>query len=167
VKALLLSTLFLLCSSCATSGPRYTQLEQLLPTTLPAGFSATDSPVLRDRNSIFEQINGGSVSYLDNGMVDALFTTLAQGDDNEPVLMDVEIYRFEQAVGAEAQFAILHGGEGSTWHQSKAVVHEYGVEFVVDQLVVRIAYNEDTPDTPMARGAAQLGQHILGVVTED
>ena len=76
MKQLLLIFFVSFCTACATTTPApITNLEQLLPATPPTGFSTADAPVLRDRNSIFEQINGGSVSYLENGMVDALFTT--------------------------------------------------------------------------------------------
>lgn len=114
----------------------------------------------RGRADIFEQVNGGSVTFLDNGMVDAVFAVVPHADEDR--IMDLEIYRFETGAGAAAQFEHLHGGEGGPWESAaKAVRHDYGVELVRGPYVVRVTWNAGDPREMKERGDAA-ARGVLG-----
>lgn len=119
----------------------YSKLEDLVPSA-PSGFGAAQDVTLRDRHTIFEQINGGSTSYRDNGMEDALFATYPPAAGDESAVLELEIYRFDSLTGAREQFKLLHAGAGQDWqHGSRAVLHEFGAELIIDRLIVRVFFN--------------------------
>ena len=134
-------------------------LAALLPPA-PAGFQAAVDVTPRGRGDIFEQINGGSVTYLENGMQDALFATYPRpGDDS--AAMEVEVYRFETPAGAAAQFAHLQPQGATPWEGATAVLHPNGVELVAGRVILRLTYN-DGPPAAMAEAARALARSVLG-----
>ncbi|MFT5429837.1 MAG: hypothetical protein ACI9OJ_000509 [Myxococcota bacterium] len=127
----------------------------------PTGFEAPIDVAARNRETIFEQINGGSVSFLENGLTDALFATyLRSGGDPDSEAIAFEVYRFDKASGALAQFQRLNGNDGKPWQKSTAVIHEYGVELVDGAVVIRATFN-DGPAETMISGAKTLALEIL------
>jgi hypothetical protein len=137
-----------------------TDIAKMLPGK-PAGFDAAIEVSARNRETIFEQINGGSVSFLDNGLTDALFATyLRTGGDPDSEAMAFEVYRFDKASGALAQFKQLNGNDGKPWEESTAVIHDYGVELVDGSVIVRATFNDGPPETMIA-GAKALALEVL------
>ena len=149
------------------SGDKGSSASSLSKDTLPAppvGFGAAADIAVRDRSNIFEQINGGSVSFLDNGMIDALFATYPT-TGGEGGGIDVEVYRFEAPDGAKTQFEKMQGVAGTPWDGgSQAVVHEYGVELVVSTYVIKATFN-DGPGPLMAAASQRIARQLVGRLT--
>lgn len=130
----------------------------------PDGFGKAEDVALRDRHTIFEQINGGSVSFLDNGMQEAIFGTYLNPKD-EAAVLDLEVYRFTEEAGPLRQYKGLHGSEPIPWEGGAGgLVHEYGVELVAERLLVRVVYN-DGPAEAMAKAAHQLARDVVRRIT--
>ena len=130
----------------------------------PAGFGKAVDVALRDRETIFEQINGGSVSFLDNGMQEAIFGTYLNPKD-EAAVLDLEVYRFTEEAGPLRQYKALHGSEPTPWEGGAGgIVHEYGVELVAGKLLVRVVYN-DGPADVMAKAAHALARDVVRRIT--
>lgn len=139
--------------------PEWKKLADLVPPS-PTGFDKVTDVTPRTRKDIFEQINGGSVSYLENGMKDALFATFPHRT-NKAAALELELFRFDGSGGAKAQFRALTRDEGKPWKGgSIAVLHEYGVELVVDHVIVRATFN-DGPAKLMALSAQVLARQIV------
>lgn len=127
----------------------------------PTGFDKPVEVTPRGTGDIFEQINGGSASYLENGMVDAVFATYPKTGGEESHAIEFEVYRFDSATGARVQFETLHGKAGEGWRgDSHAVQHDYGIELYKGRYVVRITFN-DGPGALMKVGARVLANHVV------
>lgn len=159
----------ILFSGCGTTGVGQSssstqsvpdKLSLLLPVAPPAGFSPAVDVTPRSTADIFEQINGGSFSFLENGMTDALFATYPLTGGEEGTEIAFEVYRFKTHAGAKVQFQNLHGEDGAAWEGAHAVLHEYGVELVSGCLLVRVTFN-DGPEKQMGRAARYLARNVL------
>ncbi|MFT7622640.1 MAG: hypothetical protein ACI9WU_001815, partial [Myxococcota bacterium] len=104
----------LLVLACAT--PRQaTRAPETISGYVPDSGTGLDAAVEvhpRDRETIFEQINGGSSSFLANGMVEAVFATFPRSGGGEYEVVELEVYRFADSPGALVQFGHLHGTDG-------------------------------------------------------
>jgi len=146
------------------AAPEFKDLKELLPPA-PTGFKSASDVTLRNRDTIFEQINGGSVSYLENGMLDALFGSYLKASGPESEALDLEIYRFDGETGALVQFKSMQGSDGKPWKGgSVAVIHEYGVELVAKRMIVRVNFN-DGEAGPMGVAAQVVARQIVRRVT--
>ena len=132
----------------------------LMPAAPPAGFSPAVDVTPRTTADIFEQINGGSFSFLENGLTDALFAIYPLTGGEEGTEIAFEIYRFKTGAGAKVQFQNLHGEDGTNWNGAHTVLHEYGVELVSGRIIVRVTYN-DGPEKQMGRASRFLAHHVL------
>ncbi len=167
---LVLASLLVSACSTATSQVDHTasqsipdELSLLLPAAPPHGFAPAVDVQPRSTEDIFEQINGGSFSFLENGMVSALFATYPLSAAEEGIEIALEVYRFRTPGGALVQFTNLHGEDGTAWEGTYAVIHEYGVELVKGHLLIRATFN-DGPETQMVRGSKFLARHVLAQV---
>ncbi|HIA02956.1 MAG TPA: hypothetical protein EYN06_00090 [Myxococcales bacterium] len=114
-------------------------LNTVLPAA-PVGFGKAIDVAVRNKDTIFEQINGASVSYLEHGMRDALFATYPKpGDQAQDI--NLELYRFTEAHGAKLQFTSINGNEARPWEGTMAVRHDFGLELVAGRHLLRIIYN--------------------------
>ena len=138
-------------------------LSLLLPAAPPSGFLPAMDVTRRTTEDIFEQINGGSYSFLENGMTHALFALYPLKGAEEGTEIAFEVYRFKTHAGAKVQFRNLHGDDGIDWNQTHAVIHEYGIELVSDRLIIRSTFN-DGPEKQMIRASKFLAKHVLGQV---
>ena len=171
MRLAVLGLVTLLGIGCTTTGTSSTQttaqtlptsLDMLMPAAPPAGFSPAVDVTPRTTADIFEQINGGSFSFLENGMTDALFAIYPLTGGEEGTEIAFEIYRFKTGAGAKVQFQNLHGEDGTDWHGAHTVLHEYGVELVSGRIIVRVTYN-DGPEKQMGRASRFLARHVLKV----
>ncbi len=168
-----LALLLLGCSATTTNGSEppppeeavgFSKLSDLLPPA-PTDFDKAVDVTARDRQSIFEQINGGSVSYLDNGMIDALFAVYPRTGGSDAEALDLEIYRFDGETGALAQFGSLHGKDGKAWKGgATAVIHDFGIELLAQRVLVRVTFN-DGPKGPMGVAAQVVARQIVRRIT--
>ncbi len=143
-----------------TAGPK--ALVDVLPAP-PKGFDAPLDRVVRDRESIFEQINGASASYLDNGMEDALFATYVRSGAQDS--LELNVFRFKTADGARAQWKELHGDDGVSWYRgSKAILDQFGVELVLGRVYVRSLYS-DGPAESMRPAAEAIARIVVERMT--
>ena len=133
--------------------PKIVPLEALVPPP-PTGLSPAIEIQKRGRDDIYEQINGGSVSFLENGMQEAIFATYLRPDGDEGTEQALEIYRFDSAAGATAQFRSLNGEGAQRVRGYEATVHDYGVEVVAAATLVRVAYNDGPPEDQKAAARA-------------
>lgn len=100
------------------------------------GFMVVVDVVVCDCDMIFEQINGGSVSYLENGLQEVIFGIYFYVLD-ELLVLDMEVYCFVKLEGIVSQYCQLYGDEGKFWKVVIfGIVYEYGVEFKVDCMLV-------------------------------
>jgi hypothetical protein len=136
----------------------FTDLREILPPP-PVGFAQAVDVEVRDKDSIFEQINGAGVSYLENGMRDALFATFPKPQFSEQDI-SVELYRFNGATGARAQFLSLNGEEGKAWEGALAVRHDFGLELLAGRHLLRITYNGG-PVAQMKVTASVIAKQVL------
>ena len=120
------------------------KLKTLLPKA-PKGYSGPKGAVVRTPADIFEQINGGSVSFLENGMTDAVFAMYPLKGGTPGTEIQIEVYRFKDAAGAGKQFKQLLGEPGKEWQGGHAVQHEFGTEAVVGRFILRSTF-ADGPD---------------------
>ncbi len=158
--ALLLLPLLIACATPATVVRAPATARGYVPAEAD-GLDAATEVQPRNRGDIFEQINGGSASFLQNGMVDAVFATLPRSGGGEYEVIELEVYRFADHAGALAQFDHLHGGDGKPWGSAvKAVVHDYGVEAIKGAIVVRVTFN-DGPAEDMRAAAKSLATAVL------
>ena len=166
MKAIFLSVILL--AGCAVNQATVTAnsapttpptLKQMLPQA-PGGFESAVDVSVRNRDTIFEQINGGSVSYLANGMSDALFATyLRTGHEGHEIMF--EMFRFKNENGAKSQFQHISNGEGKPWiHGTTAVRHEYGVELIKSNLIIRVLFN-DGPTPTMKQASESMATLVI------
>ncbi len=119
--------------------------EKALKTFLPKApktHKAASKVQPRNRDDIYEQINGGSASFLENGMTDALFAQYAPKKGAAGQEIAVEIYRFATDAGALKQFKTLYENEGKPWEGGLAVQHEFGVEATVGRFILKATFND-------------------------
>jgi hypothetical protein len=128
-------------ATASKSTPKPKALKSLLPKA-PAGFKGPSKVQPRNRGDIYEQINGGSESYLANGMTDAIFATYAKKGGGAGAEISAEVFRFPDAASASKQFSHLYDKDGVAWEGGKAVIHEYGVEAVLGGLIIKVTFNE-------------------------
>ena len=170
MKRFLLIALLCGCSAYSTNqvkkapSPLSQNAETFLPlnTVLPAaptGFGKAIDVAVRNKDTIFEQINGASVSYLEHGMRDALFATYPKAGDQAQDI-NLELYRFTEAQGAKIQFTSINGNEAKSWEGTMAVRHDFGLELLAGRHLLRITYNGG-PVTEMRATAAAIAKKML------
>ncbi len=128
-------------ATAAKTTPKPKPLKALLPKG-PAGFKGPAKVQPRNRGDIYEQINGGSESYLANGLTDAVFATYAKKGGAAGTEISAEVFRFPDAASAAKQFGHLYDKDGAPWEGGKAVIHEFGVEAVLGGLIIKATFNE-------------------------
>jgi hypothetical protein len=119
----------------------------------PKGYSGPKDVAVRTVDDIFEQINGGSESFIGNGMTDAVFAKYPKKGGKAGTELQVEVYRFKDAAGAGKQFDGLLGEPGKPLLGGRAVVHDYGTEAVVGRYILRSTFADGPTESRAATTA--------------